>query len=62
MFAVNVTYVQRARDVFWLMAKVAGGRGNSRTTCGGRVAACLVVAPERRFSRAGGRVIPFQEG
>ena len=62
MFAGNVTYVQRARDVFWLKAKVARGRGNSRPTCGGSVAACLVVAPGRRFSRAGGTGDPIQEG
>ena len=62
MFAANVTYAQRARVVFWLKRKVARGRGNSRTTCGGSVAACLVVAPGRRFSRAGGTGDPIQEG
>ena len=62
MFAANVTFLQRARYVFWLKAKVARGRGNSRPTCGGSVAACLVVSPGRRFSRAGGTGDPIQEG
>ena len=62
MFAANVTYVQRARGVFWLKAKVARGRENSRTTCGGSVAACQVIASRRRFSRARGTGDPIQEG